>query len=410
MKLKTNKVKIYYLIFFMTLNTVFSQHNNNLENIYSIKIETESKQYLYPVIDKNETITLSFDDLNLKENSYYYQLNHFDYKWNKSKLFKSDYISGYDDNLITDYENSFNTLVNYTNYKISIPNNDIKIKISGNFSISIHNSDGDFLFERKFSVIDKKVLVNIEISKPKDLRKFETHQSQDITIKCTNCLDFKNNSSSLKLVVIKNNQWENSVVIEKPDFFFNNKLVYKNILFPGGNEFFYFDNSNINVSNLKIFKTELYEIYNTYLRTDFERKNGFYQHNPDINGSYLINQKISNPEIENDYSLVKFSFKPNQINLKNRIFIVGEFNNFETTKKHELELKGNIYVGSFLFKQGFYNYKYFYLNSDNELKSYSGDFWETENIYTTLIFHKKNSDKHYSLIGYKTESSSKMKN
>lgn len=394
----------------MTLNTVFSQHNNNLENIYSIKIETESKQYLYPVIDKNETITLSFDDLNLKENSYYYQLNHFDYKWNKSKLFKSDYISGYDDNLITDYENSFNTLVNYTNYKISIPNNDIKIKISGNFSISIHNSDGDFLFERKFSVIDKKVLVNIEISKPKDLRKFETHQSQDITIKCTNCLDFKNNSSSLKLVVIKNNQWENSVVIEKPDFFFNNKLVYKNILFPGGNEFFYFDNSNINVSNLKIFKTELYEIYNTYLRTDFERKNGFYQHNPDINGSYLINQKISNPEIENDYSLVKFSFKPNQINLKNRIFIVGEFNNFETTKKHELELKGNIYVGSFLFKQGFYNYKYFYLNSDNELKSYSGDFWETENIYTTLIFHKKNSDKHYSLIGYKTESSSKMKN
>jgi len=71
MKLKTNKVKIYYLIFFMTLNTVFSQHNNNLENIYSIKIETESKQYLYPVIDKNETITLSFDDLNLKENSYY---------------------------------------------------------------------------------------------------------------------------------------------------------------------------------------------------------------------------------------------------------------------------------------------------------------------------------------------------
>ena len=127
-EIKTNKVKIYYLIFFMTLNTVFSQHNNNLENIYSIKIETESKQYLYPVIDKNETITLSFDDLNLKENSYYYQLNHFDYKWNKSKLFKSDYISGYDDNLITDYENSFNTLVDYTNYKISIPNNDCSYK------------------------------------------------------------------------------------------------------------------------------------------------------------------------------------------------------------------------------------------------------------------------------------------
>ena len=71
-------MKFYYFIFLIALNSVLSQHNNTLDNIYSIKIETVSNKYLYPVIDKNETITLSFDDLNLKENSYYYQLNHFD--------------------------------------------------------------------------------------------------------------------------------------------------------------------------------------------------------------------------------------------------------------------------------------------------------------------------------------------
>ena len=403
-------MKFYYFIFLIALNSVLSQHNNTLDNLYSIKIKTESNEYLYPVIDKNETITLSFDDLNLKENSYYYQLNHFDYKWNKSKLFKSDYINGYDDNLITNYENSFNTLVDYRNYKISIPNNDVSIKISGNFSISIHDKNGDFLFERKFSIINKRLLISTEIKKSKDLKNYETHQSQDITVKCNNCLNFKNSSSKLKLVVLKNKQWRNSIILEKPDFFFNDRLVYKNILFTGGNEYFHFDNSKINSTNLNVYKTELNDIYNTYLRTDIERKNSLYTYNPDINGSFIINQNISNSNIENDYSLVRFNFKPNQINLSNRVFIIGEFNNYEITKKHELELIDNTYQGSFLFKQGFYNYKYVYQNTNKELKFYSGNFWETENVYSILIFHKKNTDKYYSLIGYKTHSSVDIKN
>ena len=266
-------MKFYYFIFLIALNSVLSQQNNTLDNIYSIKIETVSNKYLYPVIDKNETITLSFDDLNLTENSYYYQLNHFDYKWNKSKLFKSDYINGYDDNLITNYENSFNTLVDYRNYKISIPNNDVSIKISGNFSISIHDKNGDFLFERKFSIINKRLLISTEIKKSKDLKNYETHQSQDITVNCNNCLNFKNSSSKLKLVILKNKQWKNSMILEKPDFFFNDRLVYKNISFPGGNEYFHFDNSKINSTNLNVYKPELNDFYYTYLSTDIERKN-----------------------------------------------------------------------------------------------------------------------------------------
>ena len=312
--------------------------------------------------------------------------------------------------MITNYENSFNTLVDYRNYKISIPNNDVSIKISGNFSISIHDKNGDFLFERKFSIINKRLLINTEIKKSKDLKNYETHQSQDITVKCNNCLNFKNSSSKLKLVVLKNKQWKNSMILEKPDFFFNDRLVYKNISFPGGNEYFHFDNSKINSTNLNVYKTELNDIYNTYLRTDLERKNSLYTYNPDINGSFIINQNISNSNNENDYSFVRFNFKPNQINLSNRIFIIGEFNNYEITKKHELELIDNTYQGSFLFKQGFYNYKYVYQNTNKELKFYSGNFWETENVYSILIFHKKNTDKYYSLIGYKTHSSVDIKN
>ena len=154
-------------------------------------------------------------------------------------------------------------------------------------------------------------------------------------------MNFKNSSSKLKLVVLKNKQWKNSIILEKPDFFFNDRLVYKNISFPGGNEYYHFDNSKINSTNLNVYKTELNDIYNTYLRTDLERKNSLYTYNPDINGSFIINQNINNSNIENDYSFVRFNFKPNQINLSNRVFIIGEFNNYEITKKHELELIDN---------------------------------------------------------------------
>ena len=82
-----------------------------------------------------------------------------------------------------------------------------------------------------------------------------------------------------------------------------------------------------------------------------------------------------------------------------KVYIVGEFNNYELSEKHELKLANNSYQGEFLFKQGFYNYIYYSVNSNNELKYYSGDYWETGNSYTVLLFYKRVNDKYYSLIG-----------
>ena len=90
------------------------------------------------------------------DSDYYYQINHFNHVWEKSNLFKSDYIEGYDDNLITNYSNSFNTLVDYKNFRITIPNKNLKFKISGNYSISVHDDYGNFLFEKSFPYLRKK--------------------------------------------------------------------------------------------------------------------------------------------------------------------------------------------------------------------------------------------------------------
>ena len=132
--------------------------------------------------------------------------------------FKSDYIEGYDDNLITNYSNSFNTLVDYKNFRITIPNKNLKFKISGNYSISVYDDYGNFLFERKFSILEEKTKINIEFLKSKNLKNYNSHQNLDITVNCSNCNNLTGSSSQLKLVIIKNNQWSNKIVLSEPDF------------------------------------------------------------------------------------------------------------------------------------------------------------------------------------------------
>jgi len=403
-----NKSSITILLFLLIFSKNYSQFHKLPENIFSVKIKGSNQNY--PVFNLSDKIFFSFDDLNTKKSSFYYKINHYDFEWKPSKILKSEYIDGYDDNLIESFDNSYNTLIDYTNYQISIPNKDLKLKISGNYSISIHSENGDFLFEKKFSVLNKMISTNIKIKKSSDLEKIDSHQNIDISVRCDNCNKFNGNSSDLKLVVIKNNNLNNFRVIEKPDYFLNNTLIYRDISFKGGNEFLNFDSSKINSTNVKVYKTELNDFYEIYLRTDIDRTDSFYQYNPDINGSFVINKNFNNPEIENDYSLVKFSFKPDRIDKKNRVFIIGEFNDYKITNKYELKLNNNIYKGEFKFKQGFYNYKYLSLETGGRIKKYSGNFWETQNIYIALLYHKKLTEKYYKLISISETSSVNIKN
>jgi hypothetical protein len=403
-----NKSSITILLFLLIFSKNYSQFHKLPENIFSVKIKGSNQNY--PVFNLSDKIFFSFDDLNTKKSSFYYKINHYDFEWKPSKILKSEYIDGYDDNLIESFDNSYNTLIDYTNYQISIPNKDLKLKISGNYSISIHSENGDFLFEKKFSVLNKMISTNIKIKKSSDLEKIDSHQNIDISVRCDNCNKFNGNSSDLKLVVIKNNNLNNFRVIEKPDYFLNNTLIYRDISFKGGNEFLNFDSSKINSTNVKVYKTELNDFYEIYLRTDIDRTDSFYQYNPDVNGSFVINKNFNNPEIENDYSLVKFSFKPDRIDKKNRVFIIGEFNDYKITNKYELKLNNNIYKGEFKFKQGFYNYKYLSLETGGRIKKYSGNFWETQNIYIALLYHKKLTEKYYKLISISETSSVNIKN
>jgi len=408
------KYKIVYTFFFILIgNYLNSQSLEIPKNIKTIVLKSSKSSS--PFIYFGDLIELSFDDLEADEKNYYYQIKHFDYLWNHSNLYKSEYLEGFDDIRIKKIKNSFNTLQPYTNYTLSIPNDDVKLKLSGNYSISIHLSNGKKVFEKRFSYIKNQIPIQLTISKSNIINNLKTNQKIKININCGDCSKIYNSSSKLKVIVIKNYNWLNSIIIEKPKFIFSNNLIYDDIYFLGGNEFLNFDNSIINSTYYRIYKSTLTDIYNNFLVDDHERTNDIYELNPDINGEFLINSNNNYDfDIENDYARVHFNLKINIFDKNNNVYLLGRFNNFIANENYKLKYdeKKESYQGSFLFKQGFYNYKYGYTNLliPNTINYFEGNFWQTENLYTILIFHKKNNEKYFKLIGERSIKSLNIKN
>ena len=105
---------------------------------------------------------MSFDELSYNTNNYYYSIDHYDFQWKKTNIFKNEFIYGYDDIRISNFidtlykrldeyfNKSLNTLQKYTNYTFSFPNEQFKIKVSGNYILSIKDSSDNIIFQRKF--------------------------------------------------------------------------------------------------------------------------------------------------------------------------------------------------------------------------------------------------------------------
>ena len=99
---------LFFVLFFS--NLLFTQEEK-IKNIEIFGSNINSKKSIF---FKDEIINVSFDELSHKTNSYYYTIDHCDYEWNKSDIFKNEVIQGYDDLRISDYKKSFNTCLLYT--------------------------------------------------------------------------------------------------------------------------------------------------------------------------------------------------------------------------------------------------------------------------------------------------------
>lgn len=391
--------------------------------------EVEPPQYLrtivfkgatddqFPIVKIGEPIYLSFDDLKADESDYYYRITHCDYNWTPSKLLKSEYLNGNDNQRIKTYNNSYNTLVQYSNYELSIPNAELSLKVSGNYIIEIYDSYDELMFSRRFLISENNTKVAARVKRNRNFDTMNSKQNIEFSI-FTDNLNAANPKKELKIALMQNYDWNSTIYEIYPQYNRGDELVFRydeKVSFYGGNEYLNFDTKDIRAAQGNIASIELADIYEHWLYGNRSRANLPYTYFPDINGDYRINtSQGSNPNIESDYTWVHFSLEPPTNSDIKHIYLSGKFNNHKWSEETELHYdKGvNRYQASLLFKQGFYNYKYIATDKKNTLLNnyISGNFHVTENQYHILVYYRKFGSIYDRLVGVGLTNSNQIEN
>ncbi len=414
---------IYILAFSLLVSFCLQAQVKPLEEvappnfIKSIELEGTNKGDQFPVLLLGEPLNVTFDDINGNEEDYYYKIVHCNYDWTPSNLSKAQYMRGFDNQRIINYENSFTTLQLYSNYRLTIPNNLTTLLLTGNYMLSIYNDDDELMFSRKFIVYQNTVGVGAAVHRTRDLNTIQQDQLIQFEINLPS-LSLRNFEREIKVAILQNYQWSTAITNIKPQYTLGTRLVYRyntETSFPGGNEFYNFENKEIRGGNVSVANFELRDVYHNYLHTDATRANEPYTFNPDINGDFLINTiQGTDPSIEADYAMIHFSLA-NYMPLENsKVYVYGRFNNYELTEENQMlyNSETDLYEAQILLKQGFYNYRYVVVNDKNEVDTtkISGSNFETENDYLIIVYFRKFGDVYDSIIGIGTTNSSVIKN
>lgn len=390
---------------------------------YNIKTISfmQNNENVLPYFRLGESFNLAFDDLYGNEANYYYTIQHCNYDWTPSSMLTvNDYLEGFDNQRIQNYNNSFNTLQIYSRYILSFPNKFTSIKLTGNYIISILNEDREVVFTRRVIIYEEEVSVPVQVKRSRDMGTVQQKHNLDFAVK-TSTIQWQSPLQNVKVALFQNGRFDNAIYNVKPQYTIGNDLIYKynkETQFWAGNEYWYFDNKDIRNAVNNIARITSGEIYNTILYTNDARGSKPYTYYPDINGNFLtqnIQLSVTNPSLESDYSWVFFKLSAPAFFDKEPIYVGGMFNNYAKTDEYKLEYneKTNTYEKAIMIKQGFTNYMYVTTKKDGTTdpeNDVDGNFYQTEDQYDIFVYYRQNNDRYDRVIGRGTANSQNIIN
>ena len=389
--------------------TVLFYSNLLSQNIKSIQLRPLQKNNFSSIVPLGTVLELSFDDLEADSKDYQYKIEHMTHDWESSRLSSSQYINGFDQNTIIDVTNSFNTFQNYTHYSVKIPNVNTQITKSGNYLLSILNDYDEVVFTRRFVLYENATTIGVSVNRSRNAKTLNTQQTVQFSVNHPK-IRINNPNQEIKVTVLKNNNWNEIITNLQPTFFKPNQLLYtytNKTNFWGGNEYLNFDNKIIRNNSLNVVKVIKKDIFHHFLYPFKYNAYREYKYNPDINGQFIVRTLEANDEkTEADYAMMHFSLLKDEPFNDKDVYVYGAFNNFNIAPENKMIYNENkkAYISKFLLKQGFYNYTFATLNSENEVNTndVNGSFYETENEYIVIVYYKPFGSFYERVIGVGT--------
>ena len=410
--------KLFFLVLLFAVSSLRAEQKYYTQSLHpQIKtlqvIDSEDDPLRRPVLELGDErqLEISFDELSHDPHYYSYTVLHCNADWTPSDLQSSEYLQGFTSLDVQDFAQSINTTQVYTHYRFTLPNEDMQLKLSGNYVVLIYE-DGDkerIVATACFSVVEPIADINVRVHANTLLELKGRYQQLDIDVTANR--PSAHLASETKLVVKQNNRVDNMVYDVKPTYVGSNQLVYANtraLVFEGGNEYRRFDLASLyllgyGVESIDFDKT----YYHAMLASDMYHNEHPYTGEEDVNGQFLVNaERVGDVDTQADYVWVHFFLPQTAPYFDGQIYVGGDFTYNLMSENNRMnynnELKG--YVYSALLKQGGYNYQY-WLASKGHTKSSliptEGSHWQTNNEYTIYLYYRPFGQRYDSLIGYK---------
>lgn len=404
-----------YLFLLLFPSVLFSQTQNQIldPNICAVQLHLAGSPLTLPILDLKTApgnLVLQFDHLGDEIRDYKYSLTHCDSDWLPSDLDDNEFIDGFTEDRITQVENSFNTLTQYTHYTLGLPNRNMRWNRSGNYLLKVFDADNDdqLVLQRRFMVVEPLWRIDAEFVRPSKVDKLDTHHEIDFTV-VPKSARISMPQNDVKAFVLQNGRWDNALGPLKPYITRGDNLVFDyqdQIIFPAGKEFRFFDIRSFDyrgefVRSI-VDKPTYFEVTLVTDESRFDRPVVF---RPDANGHFIIdNQNANQTLLQCDYATVLFSLKQNLPLDDADVYVFGELSDWQLKPEFKMQFdqEARVYWCEAWLKQGHYDYQYLVVNRDTrepELDGFEGNWYATGNQYTILVYFRPFGARYDRLMG-----------
>lgn len=401
---------LYLLILIPALTS--AHHQIFSPNVKSLEVILNDDFTALPVLQlgSDDYLQIGFDELSHNYHRYVCHLEPCNPDWTPVEgIFESDWLVGFNDTPIEDYENSINTHTLYTHYSFRFPNSQCNIKQSGNYRLYINDEDldGETIAIIEFRVLESLMNVGLGITTNTDIDFNKSHQQVNMTINY-NSINVTRPDEQLQTFVLQNGCEDNMKENIAPNYITPKSLRWEHnrqLIFEAGNEYHKFellDPSHTTMGLASVFWDEDNEAYHAVPFPCSMQSS--YIYDEDANGAFLLrNSDNYEATRTSEYVFVHYLLKAERPYDNAQIVIDGrwtsEDKDYYTMSYDEKE---KAYHATIMQKLGYYNYRFLMKDMDGttHLVPEEGSFFQTENTYQALVYYRGSGERIWRLVGY----------
>ena len=381
------------------------------DNIKSLEVLLNDDFMALPVMQlhSNDRLYVSFDELSHNYHRFVYHIEPCNPDWTPTEgLFDSDWLEGFNDVPIDDYGNSLNTNVLYTHYQLQLPNDQTRLKMSGNYHIHIldDNEGGEEVACVELRIVEPLMNVGIGITTNTDVDFQAQHQQVSMTVNF-NSVKVTNLDEQLQVFVLQNGREDNMKENPRPSYIRPQSLQWEHcrqLIFEAGNEYRKFeilDPTRIAMGLDHVGWDEQQRRFHAYPYAWQPVRS--YVYDEDANGAFLLrNSDNYESATTSEYVLVHYKqqarYYPDA-----RVIISGRWTTEDASNyAMEYDDTDGTYNAILLQKLGYYNYQLLLQDMDGTTHTLpeAGSFFQTENSYQGLVYYKGTGERAWRLVGY----------